>query len=446
MTVVRTGIVGCVLAAVVATTEVSGYPLDAYDHTGIARLEFYRLAQLGEIRGRQLPPGARHDAAQIRLNEPKLPRDADGHVMLPPRDRSLSARVTDLLAVEDRERYGVAVLDFTDAGAPVYAAHNDAFRSNVGSVGKVLVGLAVLNELARLYPHDIAQRERVLRDTVVVADEYALSDHHQVPLFDVANRDLDYRALEVGDAGSLWEYLDWMFSASSNSAASMVLQQATLLRQFGHNYPLATEAHAAWLEETSHRDEGGLTVAVLTDALRDNGFDTATIRQGSYFTRGGKRAAAGTTSYATPRALVRLLGMLETGSLVDPWTSLELKKLMYMTQRRIRYASHPALNDSAVYFKSGSLYSCKPEPGFTCKKYRGNRRNILASVAIVESPAEPARGAPPLRYAVAVISNVLYDNAAVAHQTLAMRIHRLLQAHHAGRAPAAADAGGSASR
>jgi len=39
-----------------------------------------------------------------------------------------------------------------------------------------------------------------------------------------------------------------------------------------------------------------------------------------------------------------------------------------MTQRRIRYASHPALYSYAVYFKSGSLYSCQPEPDFVCKQ------------------------------------------------------------------------------
>ncbi|MBT8144142.1 MAG: hypothetical protein KJO55_05535, partial [Gammaproteobacteria bacterium] len=109
---------------------------------------------------------------------------------------------------------------------------------------------------------------------------------------------------------------------------------------------------------TSHHDEGAVTVDALTHGLTANGFDTNLIRQGSYFTRGGKRAAAGVTSYATPRELVRLLAMMEAGTLVDDWSSLELKRLLYMTQRRIRYASHPALHDSAVYFKSGSLYGC----------------------------------------------------------------------------------------
>ncbi len=37
---------------------VPAYPLDGYEYTGISRLEFYRLAALGEVKGRQLPPGA----------------------------------------------------------------------------------------------------------------------------------------------------------------------------------------------------------------------------------------------------------------------------------------------------------------------------------------------------------------------------------------------------
>jgi len=98
-----------------------------------------------------------------------------------------------------------------------------------------------------------------------------------------------------------------------------------------------------------------------------------------------------------------------------------------MTERRIRYASSPALNDAAVYFKSGSLYQCAPEPDFICLKYHGNVMNLMNSVAIVESPA----GAPRLFYLVALMSNVLRKNSAVDHQTLATRIHRLIERHHA---------------
>ena len=116
---------------------------------------------------------------------------------------------------------------------------------------------------------------------------------------------------------------------------------------------------------------------------------------------------------------------LEQGKLVDEFSSREIKRLLYMTQGRIRYASSPALADAAVYFKSGSLYKCKPESGFECKKYQGNVKNMLNSVAIIEAPAAD----PQLYYMVVVMSNVLRKNSAVVHQTLATRIHRMLQAY-----------------
>jgi hypothetical protein len=128
--------------------------------------------------------------------------------------------------------------------------------------------------------------------------------------------------------------------------------------------------------------------------------------------------------------LLRLLLKLEQEKIVDAFSSREIKRLMYMTQRRIRFASSPALNEAAVYFKSGSLYRCRPEPGFTCRKYEGNVENMMNSVAIVESPA----GAFRLHYLVAVMSNVLKKNSAVAHQTFAMRLHRLIESFHRERA------------
>lgn len=419
----------------------AAYPIDDYPRTQIKRLEFYRLAQAGEIRGRQLPEGGKRPAHSIVLSRPLLGVDANGVIALPDADPLLSQTVASLLAPEDQPRYGIALLDYTDPALPLYAEHNGDYRSNVGSVGKILAGAAVLHQLAELYPDDIAARERILRDTTVTMDGYAVADYHKVPLFDVDARRLAFRPLQVGDRGSLWEFLDWAFSASSNAAASTVIQQATLLEQFQYDYPVDPGTAQAWLESVPWKEEGEITVRALTAPLVANGIDTDRLRQGSYFTRGGKRAAAGTTSYGTPAALVHLLALIETGAMIDEWSSLELKRLLYMTQRRIRYASHPALHDSAVYFKSGSLYSCREEPGFVCQKYKGNRKNILASVAIVESPPVPDEGLPALRYAVAVISNVLYKNSAVAHQTLALRIHRALEARHRQAPPDARRAG-----
>jgi len=93
-----------------------------------------------------------------------------------------------------------------------------------------------------------------------------------------------------------------------------------------------------------------------------------------------------------------------------------------VTERRIRYASSPALKGAAVYFKSGSLYKCAPEPGYTCKKYAGNVKNYMNSTAIIESPA----GERNIYYMSTLITNVLRKNSAGAHQGLATQLQRLI--------------------
>jgi hypothetical protein len=124
--------------------------------------------------------------------------------------------------------------------------------------------------------------------------------------------------------------------------------------------------------------------------------------------------------------LVHFMTLMEEGKLVDPWSSLEIKRLLYLTDTRIRYAASPALNQSAVYFKSGSLYSCKEEAGFTCGKYIGNKWNYMNSIAIVEVE-EDGRS---IHYMVAVLSNVLKKNSANIHADFAGELHRLIESEH----------------
>jgi hypothetical protein len=123
---------------------------------------------------------------------------------------------------------------------------------------------------------------------------------------------------------------------------------------------------------------------------------------------------------------MQLLLTMEQGKLVDEWSSRQLKRLLYMTERRIRYASAPALNEAAVYFKSGSLYKCKEEAGFSCGQYKGNVINYMNSVAIVEQEVDGVQ----LQYMVIVISNVLRKNSAQEHQKLGTAIHRLIREQH----------------
>ena len=260
----------------------------------------------------------------------------------------------------------------------------------------------------------------------MTADEFIVSDHHVVPLWQPGQAKITYRKLRVGDQANLYTYLDWMLSASSNAAASMVLREVMLLNHFGRDYPVGDDKAAAFFSQTPYKERAALLVRSLQDPVTRNGLDLANLRQGSFFTRQGKRLVGGTTSYATPAELMRFLVRLEQGRIVDEFSSREIKRLLYMTQRRIRYASSPALADAAVYFKSGSLYKCEPEPGFECKKYQGNVTNMLNSVAIIEHPASD----PQLYYLVVVMSNVLRKNSAVVHQTLATWLHRLLERHY----------------
>jgi hypothetical protein len=393
------------------------YPLDGEPYTGIARLEGYRLAQEGKVRGTQQPPGAKLPLNQVDL---RLVGEA---IALPPPDPEFSQEVADLMGTDD-VYYSVAVLDLTDPAHPVYAEHHADARFNPGSVGKLVVATALFQLLADLYPNDIAARERVLRETRVVADGFIVYDSHVVPFWD--GKRLSYRPLRQGDAASLWTYLDWMLSASSNAAGSMVMREMLLLAHFGRAYPVDEKQIAAFFRDTPKSKLSALLAQVMQSGLERNGIDPKGLQQGGFFTSAGKAKVPGRTSWATPRELVRWLLKLEEGWIVDVWSSREIKRLLYVTQRRIRYASSPALNDAAVYFKSGSLYRCRPEKGFVCGKYMGNVENLLNSAAIVEQPAGERR----LHYMVVVSSNVLRKNSAVAHQTLGTRLQRLLEERH----------------
>ena len=394
------------------------WPVDGYPQTGIRRLEEARLIAAGELQGSKQPPGGLWptDAVDIRLV------GAPDFVM-PAVDPTLTARIVAMLG-DNADRYGVAVLDLSDPQKPVYAEYRGDYRQNVGSVGKLLAAFGFFQALADTYPGDIKQRQELLRNTVVTADRFSHSDHHSIRLFDVEKRTLVRRAMHDGDKGNVWEYLDWTLSVSSNSAAAMTMRDTMLLRQFGTAYPIPDARITPFFDDASAADKTRLFQAAFWEPVARNGMSLEQIRQGSFFTRQGKNlVAGGGLSYATARSLMQFLVKMERGQLVDEWSSRALKRLLYMTERRIRYASAPALRDAALYFKSGSLYSCQPEEGFTCGKYKGNKRNYMNSVAIVEAD----EGGKRLHYIVTLISNVLRENSAVAHQTLGTRIHRLMQ-------------------
>jgi len=402
----------------------AAYPLDGFEETGISRLEGYRLAQQGRVAGNRLPAGALLGQAQVQLH----PAIAAGD-LLRFSDAQLTAELVALLGA-DAGDYSVSLLDLTDPARPRYAEHNGLQIRNPGSVGKLLVALALFQALADIYPDDLAARERVLHDSMIVADEFIRSDHHTVPFWQPEPMRLLKRPLVEGDTANYWTWLDWMLSASSNAAASMVFKHVMLLRHFARSYPVSPAQQRAWFSQTPKQELSAALRSALQEPLARNGLDPDQLRQGGFFSREGKRRVPGTNSICTTRELMRYLLLLERGKLVDAWSSRQLKRLLYMTERRIRYASSPALSPAAVYFKSGSFYKCKAEAGFVCRKYQGNALNLMNSVAIIESPA----GAPRRHYMVTVTSNVRKQNSAVAHQTLATRIDALIEGLH----PAAA--------
>lgn len=160
---------------------------------------------------------------------------------------------------------------------------------------------------------------------------------------------------------------------------------------------------------------------VVNLPLRDLGITADEWRLGSFFTRGANTYVGDKGgSIGTPFGVMKFLVQLEQGNVIDAESSLEMKRLMYMTDRRIRYAQAPALKEAAVYFKSGSLYKCDRSNGQVCGKYMGNVQNFMNSVAIVEHPNKTT-------YMVVLMTNVLGKNSATDHMNLAANIDKLIK-------------------
>jgi hypothetical protein len=398
----------------VVVTSVRAYPVDGFAYSGIRRIERLRLRLAGELEGPMPVLGGRKSIHDIKLHATAM-ADMDG---LPERDPQLQTEIERLFSDRDPS-YSLAVLDITP-GRPVrYSSLRPERLASPGSVGKLVIATGLFSELARLYPDDPDARLRLLRERMITADRWIHHDHHKVVLFDVDTHEVGFRPIEDGDTFSLFEWADHMLSASANAAASTVWKEVMLMRAFGADYPPSKEDEEAFFEDTPRSELQRLSIDVVNTPLRQLGIAEGEWQLGTFFTRTGKNIVPGTRSYASPRALVLYLLRIEQGRVIDEWSSLELKRLIYMTEKRIRYASAPRLAKAAVYFKSGSLYRCKKEEGYSCGKYKGNVDNFMNSVATVET--EDGRV-----YLVALMSNVLKINSAVEHQTLATYIERIL--------------------
>lgn len=414
-------------------SESGAYPLDGSRTMGIRRLLGHQNVQAGKVPGQKLPAGALLSSDEIRLSlaggNPGW--DLEGVA----KDPTLQSALASIF--EDRDpSYAVAVVDLSDPEHPVWAGLREDRTSFPGSVGKVVCMAALFDGLRRAFP-DVADRERVLRETVVEATDWAQGDWHPVPTYDPETGSNRSAPIRGGERFTLAEWVDHMISASANSAGAIVWKEAMLLRRFGAEYPVGPEREEEFFRTTPKRELAALSLRVGDDPLLTAGLDPAGLRQGTFWTKAGQRRVPGSSSYASPRELARFLIRIEEGRMVDPWSSLEMKRYLYMTRRRFRFAYAPELREAAVYFKSGSYYRCAPEPGYRCAKYAGNVENTMNSIAIVESPA--AQGPGQRRYIVALTSNVLRKNSAWDHARLAAAIEEAVRT----RKPTKAREGGT---
>jgi hypothetical protein len=393
---------------------INSYPIDGFTYTGIKRLLRLERILSGEIKDKLPPKGGLLNSDQIGLSR------KDFYYSFPEVDRDLQATLNKVFP-NLHESYSVALLDFTDENNIRYAEKQANRGFQPGSVGKLAVITGLFCELETIYPDDFEKRIELLKNKKVRAGYWAIPNIHTVPFFYPETNKLEKRLLRENDVFSLFEWADHMLSVSSNGAASVVWREVMLMREFGERYPEITEAEAEnYFKVTPKKDLSQIAVDVVNQPLRALGIGEDEWRLGTFFTRGASNKVppqGGSTG--TPKAMMKWMWALEHGKIIDPESSLEIKKLLYMTDRRIRYASNSALSEAAVYFKSGSLYKCKKEEGYVCEKYKGNVDNYMNSVAIIEFPNGK-------KYMVALMSNVLKKNSNSDHSALASRIHNII--------------------
>src|SRR5262249_41368748 len=145
--------------------------------------------------------------------------------------------------------YAVALLDISDPQKPLYASLRGDDKKIPGSVGKLCVATGLFGALAATWPA-IPDRQKVLRETMVEADSFILTDGKTVPIYDEGDPAVVNRTIRLGDRFRLWEWLDHMLSQSSNAAGSMVWKQAMLIRHFGARYPAAAAEQDAFFSNT----------------------------------------------------------------------------------------------------------------------------------------------------------------------------------------------------
>lgn len=413
---IRRIVVASALCLILGASGSAPYPIDGFEYTGIRRLLRTKAIVDGSLPGSRLPEGALKRMSEIRLTG----KDRQLSNSLPEGDADLSTGLAQLFAGKN-PNYSSAVLDISPGRLARAAYHRSSVQYQPGSVGKLAIVAGMFAELRRIFPNQVDRRRQLLKSHMVEAGPWVRSNHHTVPVYDPQTGAFASRSVRETDVFSLYEWLDHAVSASSNAAATVLWKEAILMRAFGSAYPPSPEQEKEYFRTTQKTVVGEIAISVVNDPLRTMGISEEDWRLGTLFTNYGQNAIpAPGKSWATPEGLLAFLLAVESGRAVDEWSSLEIKRLMYQTARRIRYAAAPELATAALYFKSGSLYKCKKEPGEDCGQYRGNVYNYMNSVATVET-------ADGRVYMVALMSNVLGVNSAYEHLTLATGIERLLQ-------------------
>ncbi len=401
------------------TYNLFSYPIDGYETTGIRRLLYLQMVQKGEIVGKLPKEGALLSINDIHLN--LLGIRGDSLAILPVPDAKFQKSVEALFPNLD-ESYSIAVLDITEGHPMRYAKIKERQGYQPGSVAKLIVLAGMFNELKQIYPESFEKRQQLMKTKYVRGGKWVNYDEHTIPVFDTEKKVLKSRVAVESDEFNLYEWADHMISASNNGAASVVWREVILMHVFKKDYPKITEEQANNYFATTPKSElAEMAVEIVNEPIREIGIAKEELRVGSLFTQGAKSYVPSSGgSIGTPIGFMKYLVAVERGKMVDEKSSLEIKRLMYATATRIRYASSPHLNTAAVYFKSGSLYQCQPEEGYECQKYMGNKNNYMNSVIIVEH-------SDGRTYMVALMSNVLKKNSAVDHNALASKIDRVIR-------------------
>ena len=403
-----------------AFTTYKYYPIDGYERTGIKRLKRLELIKSGELKDATvLPAGALKSYSDIQLN--LLSRKSDSAMGLMQVNEDFQKEISALFRGLDKS-YSLTVLDISDPENVRYAERNETAGYQPGSVGKLAVLLGLFTQLEKIYPDSFEKRTELLKNKSVKAGVWGLTDEHTIPIYNIEKNTLVKRQVIASDVFSLYEWADHMLSVSNNGAASIVWREALLMAAFGEKYPdLTQEETDTYFKETPKKELTDLSNDVVNLPLRDLGITSNEWRLGSFFTRGANTYVGDKGgSIGSPQGLMKFLVQLEQGKVVDEASSLEMKRLMYMTDRRIRYAQSPSLKEAAVYFKSGSLYKCDRSKGEACGKYMGNVTNFMNSVIIVEQPDN-------CKYMVVLMTNVLRKNSASDHMYLAGNIDKIIR-------------------